>query len=109
MGHSSTKRENCCVTEVEETLQHSTELRVHSPPVPETLWVQNLHGRMCSSISHTTPWFRGLRRCKSQWSYRRFGKGDSQEGVDTSFSVLHVDKAALDLSCMCVSDGVGLW
>jgi hypothetical protein len=84
-------------------------LRTQSPPVLKTLWVQNLHGWMCSSISHTTPWLRGLRRCKAQWSYRRLGEGDSQEGVDTSFSVLHVDKAASDLSCMCVSDGAGLW
>ena len=107
MGHSSTKRENCCVTEVEETLQHSTELRVHSPPVPETLWVQNLHGLMCSSISHTTPWFRGLRRCKAQWSYRRLGKGDSQERVDTHIKVLHMDKAAQYLACVCGPDGTG--
>ena len=77
-------------------------------PVPETLWVQNLHGWLCGPISHSTPWLRVLRRCKAQWSYRRLGKGNSQEGVDSSFSVLHVDEAALDLACMCVSDWVGL-
>ena len=89
------------------------EMRSHGSPAQNSQhssipgMQENLHGRMWCPISHTTPWFRWLRGCKAQWSYRRLGKGDSQERVDTHIKVLHMDKAAQYLACVCGPDGTG--